>query len=165
MKYPFLLILAFLSFQLISCNNDDTTDDPMDEHNGDHDHDNHGNDHGDDETIDYQYHAHINSPEGGMKHLGETLSLRVNFESHSGETVHHVQVRIYEKDGGKEIYKKPDDAHVHAMDGAHAFEDDLPISAENGFVTGTNYVLEAKVWGLDTEDGMVFETIEFMVHM
>ena len=160
MKYTFLLTIAFLNFTIISCNKDEPADDPMveDDYMDQHDH-------GDGSHTSLEYHAHINSPSGGMKHLGETLAIKVSFESHAGETVHHIQVRIYEKDGGKEVYNKPDEPHIMATEGSYTFEDNVTLSTENGFAATTDYVLEAKVWGHENEDGLVSETVEFNIHM
>lgn len=165
MKYTLLILFAFVSFSFYSCNDDDPIDEPMTEEENKDDHDDHDDHHDDTQTTDYQYHAHINSPVAGMKHLGETMDINATFESHAGETVHHVQVRIYEKDSGNEVYKKPNEAHVHATDGEFSFEDQVTLSTESGFSVGANYVLEAQVWGHEAEVGLVTETLEFNIHM
>jgi hypothetical protein len=118
----------------------------------------------DDDSIEYEYHAHIHSPNTDDKNVDETLNIEVDFESHSGETVHHIQVRIYNKTTNAEIYKKPSDAHVHEESGLYTFEDTFVLSAANGITANSDWVLEAKVWGHEDGEGEVMETVEFHVH-
>ena len=140
------IFFSFLTFSLVyilaSCNKDD------------------------DQTTDteYEYHAHIHSPNTDDKHVGDMIHLHVEFESHTGETVHHVNIRIYNKLDNTEVYNKPDAAHVHETNGAYEWHDDFVLSNANGVVEHTDWVLEAKVWGHEAEEGEVIETIEFHVH-
>ena len=117
-----------------------------------------------DDTVDYQYHAHINAPTADDKHVGDTMHIHVDFESHSMETIHHVNIRIYNKADLTEVYNMPTEAHVHATSGSYAFHDDFILSNANGVTAHTDWVLEAKVWG--HEDGLQEETatVEFHVH-
>lgn len=114
--------------------------------------------------TEYDYHAHIITPDDKDKTRGETLPIRVEFESHAGEPVHHIQVRIYKKGATTDIYKKPDMAHIHDQSGKYIYEDNVVIDAANGFDTHDTYILEAKVWGENAGDGEAMETREFHVH-
>ena len=118
----------------------------------------------DDTTIDYDYHAHIMSPNADEKHLDGTLHIHVEFESHTGETVHHINIRIYNKATNAVVYNKPADTHVHDSSGAYAFEDDFVLSAANGIAIHNDYVLEAKVWGEKDGEAEEVSTVEFHVH-
>lgn len=117
----------------------------------------------DPEPIDYDYHAHIHSPNTDDKHVGDTIHIHVDFESHTGEEVHHVNVRIYNKADNTEVYNMPTSAHVHA-EGSHEHHDDLVLSAANGIDSHTDWILEAKVWAEEDGEGEVVESIEFHVH-
>lgn len=114
-------------------------------------------------TSIYEYHAQIHQPSAADKHIGDTLQIEVDFESHTGEPVHHINVRIFNKSTNVEVYNKPDEPHVHDVSGMHAFEDQFILSAANGLSDG-DWVLEAKVWG--HEDGLeeTTERVEFLVH-
>lgn len=113
--------------------------------------------------IDYDYHAHIHSPNTDDKHVGDTIHIHVDFESHTGEAVEHVKVRVYNKDDGTEIYNMPTDIHVHSENGSYEHHDDLVLSAANGVDSHTDWILEAKVWA-EEAGTEVTETIEFHVH-
>jgi hypothetical protein len=117
-----------------------------------------------DHSTDYEYHVHILSPNADDKNVDETLNIEVEFESLSGETVHHIQVRIYNKATNAEIYKKPSDAHIHEESGMYTFEDTFVLSAANGVSANTDWVLEASVWGHEDGEGGVMEMVEFHVH-
>lgn len=112
----------------------------------------------------YDYHAHITSPNTDDKHLDDNIHIRVNFESHTGETVHHVNVRIYNKATSAEVYNQPTDAHVHETSGEYVFEDDFVLSEANGISAHTDWILEARVWGHEANEEEVQEQIEFHVH-
>lgn len=117
------------------------------------------------DVVDYAYHAHINSPNNDTKHIDDTVHVHIVFESHSGEPVHHVNVRVFDKADGTELYNEPSSAHVHAHDGVYEYHDDIVLSVENGFAAHHNYVLEAKVWGEEAGEGEEIESVEFHVHM
>ena len=118
----------------------------------------------DDDSVEFDYHVHITSPTNEDKNHNDELSIVINFESHSGETIHHVKVRIYNKADNTEIYNKPTDAHVHEQSGTYSFSDSFNLTSDNGVEPHTDWILEAKVWG--HEDGLaeVVETVEFHVH-
>lgn len=145
-KLLFLSITATL-FLFTACHKDDDSG---------HEHEN--------ETTEYEYHAHVHSPNTDTKNVNDILEIEVEFESHAGETVHNISVRIYNKDDNTEIYKQPEDGHVHETSGKYEFKDEFELSADNGVVAHTDWVLEAKVWGSNGTDGEVTETVEFHVH-
>lgn len=131
-KFFFMSLLASL-FVFNACKDDDDSSD----------------------TPDYQ--IEIESPNANDKAVGDELDIHVHFSDKNGGEVHHVNVRIYEKTSGTEIYNKPDEAHVHA-DGEYSFEDTLTLT------TAGQYVLEAKVWGHDDGISEVTESVEFKVN-
>lgn len=143
-----LYLLAATAILFTACKKDDDSD-------HDHDHD-----------TEYDYHAHIMSPaDADTKALDETLHVHVDFESHTGEPVHNVNVRIYNKADNTDVYSAPtgEEQHVHAMSGMYAFEADVVLSEANGFAAATDYVLEAKVWPHEGEEGEVMSSVEFSI--
>ena len=142
MKKLQYILIAFLFLAITSCGDDDEGSN----------------------MTDYDYHAHIMSPDNSDKHVDDTMHIHVEFESHTGETVHHVNVRIYNADDNTEIYSAPSSAHVHETDGSFEFHDDFILSAANGVSAHSNWVVEAKVWGHDAEEGEESETVQFHVH-
>ena len=111
-------------------------------------------------SNDFDYHAHIHSPDSTNKHVGDTIHIHVEFEDHNGGTVHNVQVRIYNKaDTSNVVYDAPVDGHVHSAT-AYEHHDNfiLNVSAH------TDWILEASVWSHDISDGVTKETVEFHVH-
>lgn len=117
--------------------------------------------HGHDE---FEYHAHIHAPNEEDKHMNDTLSIQVQFESHAGMTVHHVNVSISNKSSGEVVYSQPTDAHVHATEGQFVFMDTVVLSESNGFLPHSDWVLTAKVWGHEEGGAEVSGSIEFHVH-
>ena len=117
-----------------------------------------------DDNVDYDYHAHIHSPNTDAKHVGDTLQIEVEFESHTGETVHNVEIKIYNKADGTVVYTKPDEAHVHETSGLYEFNDTFILSNANGIDAHTDWVLQARVCGHEGTEGEVIETVEFHVH-
>jgi len=114
--------------------------------------------------TEFAYHAHIHSPNTDDKKVGDELSIDVEFESHSGETVHHVEVMIYDKDNPDNIiYKKPEEAHVHATEAEYIYKDVIMLNGDNGVEGHTDWVLQARVWG-PAGAGEVIESVEFHVH-
>ena len=113
--------------------------------------------------IDYDYHAHILSPSQDNKTVGDTVHIVIDFESHTGETIHHIKVRLYDTEFGTEIFNYPSDPHVGETSGSYDLHEHV-VLAESAGVTGhTNWVLEAKVWGENDGDGEVIETVQFHV--
>jgi hypothetical protein len=140
-KTYFSILVLVLGFVMISCDKDDKK-----------------------EEVDYAYHAHIHSPNTDAKHVNDELVINVNFESHTGETIHHVNIKIYNKADNTVVYNKPNDAHVGQSSGDFTFEDTFILSNENGVEAHSNWILEAKVWGSSEEEGEVVDTLEFHVH-
>ena len=114
-------------------------------------------------SDEFEYHADIHAPDASNKHLDDTIHIEVEFESHTGMIVHHVNVKIFNKVSGTVVFSKPADAHVHASSGQYVFEDDFILSTAHGIDAHSDYVLEAKVWGHDEGISEVNESIEFHV--
>jgi hypothetical protein len=109
----------------------------------------------------FDYHAHVYSPDATEKHLGDNLHIDIEFESHTGAEVHHVNVRIFNAATQAEVYNLPVDPHVDT-EVSYTYQDDLVLSAANGFAEG-DWVLQAKVWGaLDGEEEEV-STVNFHI--
>ncbi|MDX1684472.1 MAG: hypothetical protein R3275_04500 [Saprospiraceae bacterium] len=140
-KYFFLSVLA-LGLAFTSCNKDED----------------------DDHDDMFGYHAHIHSPNGHDKFMGDTIDIIVNFEDHHGGTVHHINVRIFNKATDEEIYDQPADAHVHAVSGAYEFSDRLVLSEANGVTAHSDWIMEAKLWGQEAGVGEEVSILEFHVH-
>jgi hypothetical protein len=138
MKYNFLFFAALVSIALFSCKDDE-----------------------DSKSI-YEYHAHIHQPNTDAKTLGDTLHIEVDFESHTGQTVHHINVRINRKSDNSEVYNQPVDAHVHATSGTYTYEDTFVLSATNGLSEG-DWVLTATVWGEADGEEEISASVEFQV--
>lgn len=137
-----LNISLILTITIFSCGDDDpTTEEPK-----------------------FDYHAHIESPDNSNKHVGHTLDIKVMFESHTGETIHHINVRIYNESSGTEIYNKPSDAHIHEEDGEFIFEDQLGLTEANGVEGHTDWILEAKIWGNGEGVEEEVSQVKFHVH-
>ncbi|MBK6544164.1 MAG: hypothetical protein IPO78_10835 [Saprospiraceae bacterium] len=117
----------------------------------------------DDDNLVYDYHAHIEAPDNAAKFLGDSMEIHINFESHKGETVHHINVRIFNKATNAEIYNKPSSAHVDDPSGEYQFKDAILLSGNSGFVANTSYVLEAKVWGHEDFVELQSSKVEFLV--
>ncbi len=116
-----------------------------------------------DEAI-FEYHAHIMSPDTEDKHLDDTIHIHVEFESHTGETVHNVNVRIFNVENGTEVYNEPAESLVLGVTGEYAWHDSFVLSIANGFEAHSNWTLEAKVWGEETGEEEVVESVDFHVH-
>ena len=114
--------------------------------------------------TDYHYHAHIISPDNSQKMMNDTLDISVHFESHEGETVHNIQVRLYDAADNTELYNMPTNTNVAATSGTYHFSDQIVMNMANGFMMHHDYILEAKVWGASTGDGEEIETVQFHLH-
>lgn len=138
MKHFFLIAIAFTLITVYACKDD-----------------------GPDSV--FEYHAHIHNPSNADRVVGDTLPIEVEFESHTGMTIHHINVRIFNKSTLTEVYSQPAEAHVHDTSGAYTFEDVFILSAANGISEG-DWVLEAKVWGDVDGEEEVSEQVEFHVN-
>ena len=140
MKTLILPVFLFASLYLISCDKDDNP------------------------VVSYDYHAHIAQPSSSDKNLGDVLPIEVEFESHSGEAVEHVNIRIFNKaNPSLVVYDKPTDAHVPGGGADYTYQDQFTLSTANG-VTSGDWILEAKVWGEEDGQDEVVERFEFHVH-
>lgn len=139
-----ITVTVFLFVSLLSCSKDD--------------------DHSHGSSDNYDYHIHIHSPDTSDKHVGDSIHLHIDFESGTSETVHHVNIIIKNKADGTIIYNEPNEAHVHAITGKHEHHDDFILSSTNQISGHTDWILEAKVWGHEANEGEVTETLEFHVH-
>lgn len=129
-----------------------------------------------DSNMDYGYQARIMSPNADDKKVGDQIHLHVEFESTTGETVHNVDVRIYnEADHSNVLYDFPSDSHVHATEGSYEIHQDIDLVELNGVKGHTDWIVEAKVWAHDDDDDehnhddedgehTVIETLKFHVH-
>jgi len=106
------------------------------------------------------YQISIMSPSADDKHVGDTIHIHVNFEDINGGTVHHIKVRIYNKDSGTEIYHQPTVAHVHETSGKYEHHDNLVLNVSEH----TDWILEASVWGHEAGTHEKMDNIEFHVH-
>ena len=98
----------------------------------------------------YEYHVNIHQPSATAYQQGETLDIEVEFESHTGEPVHHINVRIYNKATNVEVYNLPIEPHIHDLSGAYTYTDQFVLSAANGLSEG-DWILQGKVWGHDDD--------------
>lgn len=131
----------------------------------------------DDDSVDYGYEARIMSPTADDKKVGDELHLHVEFESTTGETIHNVNVKVYNKaDNSIVLFDGPEDAHVHTTEGNHEVHADIELTEANSVVGHTDWIVEAKVWAHDDDEEhdheehgdhdehTVTKTVEFHVH-
>lgn len=111
-----------------------------------------------DTTVEPEYQIQIMSPDSADKTVGDNLHIHVEFEDQNGGTVHHINIRVYDKATGTEIYNMPASAHVHKAS-PYSYEDDLTLAVD----PDTDWVLEAKVWGHDDGVAETSEKLEFHV--
>ena len=106
------------------------------------------------------YHIHIHSPNMDDKHVGDEVMFHFDVEEPTGQTVHHVQARIYNKANGTEFFVGPDDAHVHEEDGTFEMMQSLTLDVD----AHTDWIVEVKAWGHEAGEAEVMEILEFHVH-
>lgn len=137
-----LVLIVFSSLLFAGCNDDNTM---------------HSN-------LDYE--ITINKPTTDMKMISETMHIHIDFNSATSETIHHINVKIYETDNNSVVvYDKPTEAHIHEESGTYEYHHDFELTDANKIVAHTDYTLEAKVWGHETGAEEVLETVKFHVHM
>jgi len=107
----------------------------------------------------YDYHVHIHKPDAEDKKMGDSMHIHVDFESETEETVHNVNVRIYDKETNEEVYNAPADSHVHG-ESKHEHHADFELNAANKIAGHSNYILEAKVWAHDAGEAEVVQKVE-----
>jgi hypothetical protein len=110
----------------------------------------------------YEYHAHIRQPDTSPKQLNDTMHIEIDFESHTGQPVHHIRIGILDLQSLNEVYMAPVDFAVNDPDGDYRFEDDVVLSAANGFHAGT-WTLEASIWGPADGEELETETVTFTI--
>ena len=110
----------------------------------------------------YEYHAHIRQPGTTPKQLNDTMHIEIDFESHTGQPIHHIRIGILNIQTLHEAYIAPADFNINDPDGDYRFEDDVVLSAANGFHAGT-WTLEAKVWGPGDDEELETETVTFTI--
>ena len=140
------LFLLFGLFVVMSCGDDDVMED-------------------DDVMATPIYKATIMSPDDTDKKVGDMIHIHVNFDEENMSTIHHVNVRIYQKgDESIEIFNGPDEAHVHVDAGHYELHADVNLDAAAGVMGHTDWIIEAKIWGHEAGSAEVIETREFHVH-
>lgn len=117
-----------------------------------------------DDVTETEYSVAINSPSTDDKNVNDDIHIHTVFESATAQTIHHVNIRIYNVDTNEEIYNGPADAHVHQESGMYEIHDDFSLTNANGVEAHSDWILEAKVWGHEAGLGEVVESIQFHVH-
>jgi len=138
MKFIFIFISAILALLYVSCKDEISV--PI-----------------------YNYTVSILQPDSLPKHLGDTLDINVEFVSHTGEAVHHINVRIFNKATNAEVYNLPVEPHVHDVTGSHTYSDQFVLSAAHGLSEG-DWVLEGKVWGHEDSIEETTSRVEFHIN-
>ena len=134
MQKLWFLLFSITTLTFIACESEQHHDDDID-------------------SLTFEYSLNIISPSVDDKKVDDSIHLHVNFDEAHGETVHHINVKIYEAGNPENvIFNGPDDAHVHNESGHHEFQSDFILSNENGINEHTDWVMEARVWG--HEDGL-----------
>jgi uncharacterized protein affecting Mg2+/Co2+ transport len=137
MKYIFSIITVLSVFLITSCKSDS------------------------DNQLIYDYQIDILKPVVRDWHIGEALEIKVQFNSQTGEEIHHINIRIINKSTQTVVYDKPDPEHVDTPE-SYTYSDTFILSTNNGFVAG-DWILEAKVWG--HEDFVEEVTKDFEFHI
>ncbi len=109
-------------------------------------------------TLDPDYQINILSPDSSEKTAGELIHLKVEFNDKNGGAVHHVNIRVYNKENSEEIYNQPLSAHVLKAS-PFIFEDDLKLEVN----PQTDWLLEARVWGHEAGLAETSAKVEFHV--
>ncbi len=122
-----------------------------------HDHDSHNHD----EDVVSEYSISINSPSASAKTVGDTLFIDIDFEEEHEETVHHINVEVFNALDSTIVYAEPVEAHIHATSGFHNFLDQIILTTS---FANKDWVLQAKVWGHDDGIAEISEKINFHVN-
>lgn len=103
----------------------------------------------------------IVAPGVADKTVGDMVSLEANVKEEHGGTLHHFNLKIYNKvDETEVIYDGPSEAHVHEEDGDFTYTDEVLLDVHED----TDWVVEVKVSGHEAGHAEKIETIEFHVH-
>lgn len=135
MKISKILIFCLLAITIHSCGDDEDT------HQG----------------PDYK--IQIMQPSADDKNVGDSMHIHVNFDEENGGTVHHINVTIKSAADGSVVYSAPSEAHVHEESGHYEHHDDFVLNVD----AGTEWVIEAKVWGHEAGMGEVTSSRNFNV--
>jgi len=144
MKNLWLVAFLFVGLSFVtSCKDDDDV-----------------HDHNSDTELEYQ--IEIMSPDAADKKVGDDIHLHVNFNEKNAKTIHHINIKIYQKDDPFNIiYDQPGEAHIHQTDGVFEYHDDFSLES---IPPHKNWILEAKVWAQEAGKNETVSTIEFHVH-
>lgn len=108
------------------------------------------------------YTVTIMSPDASDKAVGENMHIHVNFDEADLETVHHINVSLYESGNPTNIIHNSidvEDAHVHEESGHYEYHADVSLDVD----PNTTWTLEAKVWGHEAGLAEVTATRSFQV--
>ena len=109
------------------------------------------------ETLELlSYQVNFISPEYQTYHLGDTLFIHIEFRELSGGTIYHINVRMYNRSNGEEIYNEPPSTSISDTDGLYFFYDEFVL---NDMPAEGIWVLEASAWG---NEDRIFEAREAM---
>lgn len=114
----------------------------------------------DDDSLDSNYQIYLSAPSSVTYFLGDTLPIQVEFQELNGGTIYNVNIRIFNNSDGTEIYNKPDSSNIQIIGGIYSYLDELVL--EN-LDTNGEWILEARVWGEETGDYEIQETMEIQI--
>jgi len=126
-----------------------------------------GSDDSEDESMSTApvYSIAIMSPTTDDKNVNDDVHVHVNFDEAAMGTVHHANVKIYEKGNeGNIIFDGPSEAHVHEESGHFELHADIKLDSITGVEAHSDWIVKAKVWGHEAGAAEVEEEIEFRVH-
>ncbi len=110
------------------------------------------------------YHIHKYSPMLSAQRFGTTDQIKIDFESHDGSAVHHVNVSMYRKSDDSLLFSEPSNAHVMEKSGKYHYSKTIHFIADEGFEPHTDYKLVSKVWGHTANENIVTDTFQFHIH-
>ena len=110
------------------------------------------------------YHIHRHLPMTSSEMFGTTDQIKIDFESHNGSAVHHVNVSLYRKSDDSLIFSEPRDAHVMEKSGKYQYSKTIHFIANEGFAPHTDYKLVSKVWGHTALESIATDTFQFHVY-
>ncbi len=113
------------------------------------------------ETLELlSYQVNFISPEHQMYHLGDTLFIQVEFRELSGGTIYHINVRMYNRSNGEQIYNEPASSSISDADGLYFFRDEFVL---DHLQTEGVWVLEASAWGNEDRIFEVRQVMEILI--
>ncbi len=114
-------------------------------------------------SDNFEYKITFTSPDNADKSINDEMPVNIDFKSSTGNTVHYIEIRIYNKLDSTEIYNEPSNNHVDDDSGSYNYTDAVTLSVSNGFSVDTNWILEAKVWGTNPDEEDVIKLLEFHI--